>query len=500
MGGSAPARTTKAVAPARAKPKLAAAKPVVWPEVTAPRHQPGPRVYSKVRFLWIRPKPTSSVQWIAYLSLGESVRLRGGKLATAEAGKTSDCPRWLAVEPRGYVCADPAETSLDAQDSDVVAMRKGMAKWQPWPYAYGESTGTAVYLNVPPKRRQYFRESAFREHMANVKAARKATTRSQVAAIDPQLVGVDLKPTGNPPPPFLLHLGPRSRPHKTGGKYGFPEVARGSTVAYVYSFDAKDRSWILTWDRGVIPKDRIKRFTRSTFAGAAIGGAMTLPIAFLRRKSARLTTSGAAAGSWPRYERVPVQSETVQHGGKTYWRTRDGNHLLAAADVSVPRHRAKPPKMVDATRTWIDISITEGWLVAYEGPKPVYATMISPGRGGLPETGKTLLETASTPVGDYTIMGKFHTATMTSNYSDKVVHSEVPYTQNFRGPYALHAAYWHDDWGVGKSGGCVNLAPIDAMRMFAWTEPRLPPGWHGMRAVASDGAAYARATVVSLHR
>ena len=73
--------------------------------------------------------------------------------------------------------------------------------------------------------------------------------------------------------------------------------------------------------------------------------------------------------------------------------------------------------------------------------------------------------------------------------------SEVPFTQNFSGPYALHAAYWHDDWGVGKSGGCVNLAPIDARRIFAWTEPRLPPGWHGVR--AGDGV---ERTLVSLHK
>jgi len=111
-----------------------------------------------------------------------------------------------------------------------------------------------------------------------------------------------------------------------------------------------------------------------------------------------------------------------------------------------------------------------------------------------------LLETASTPAGDFAISGKFHTATMTSNYSDKVVHSEVPYTQNFSGPYALHVAYWHDDWGIGKSGGCVNLSPIDGMRLFAWTDPQLPPGWHGMRAIKSDAAHYEAATIVSLHR
>ena len=97
------------------------------------------------------------------------------------------------------------------------------------------------------------------------------------------------------------------------------------------------------------------------------------------------------------------------------------------------------------------------------------------------------------------ITGKLHTATMTSNYSDKVVHSEVPYTQNFTGPYALHVAYWHDEWGVPKSGGCVNLSPIDGMRLFQWTEPRLPQDWHAMRGIEADAEHYRAATVVSLH-
>jgi hypothetical protein len=26
----------------------------------------------------------------------------------------------------------------------------------------------------------------------------------------------------------------------------------------------------------------------------------------------------------------------------------------------------------------------------------------------------------------------------------------------------------------------VNLAPEDARRLFFWTEPQLPPGWHGV--------------------
>jgi len=63
-----------------------------------------------------------------------------------------------------------------------------------------------------------------------------------------------------------------------------------------------------------------------------------------------------------------------------------------------------------------------------------------------------------------------------------LVHSEVPWNQNFSGPYALHAAYWHDRWGELASGGCINVSPIDGRWLYEeFTEPRVPPGWHGVR-------------------
>ena len=65
-----------------------------------------------------------------------------------------------------------------------------------------------------------------------------------------------------------------------------------------------------------------------------------------------------------------------------------------------------------------------------------------------------------------------------------------------RGPHALHAAYWHDAWGERMSGGCVNLAPIDAKRLFAWSEPEVPEGWYGLRSVKEMGPA----TVVVVRR
>jgi lipoprotein-anchoring transpeptidase ErfK/SrfK len=59
---------------------------------------------------------------------------------------------------------------------------------------------------------------------------------------------------------------------------------------------------------------------------------------------------------------------------------------------------------------------------------------------------------------------------------------DVPYIQYFESGYALHAAYWHDVFGTPRSHGCVNLAPVDAHRIFFWTEPSVPDGWHAVNA------------------
>ena len=67
--------------------------------------------------------------------------------------------------------------------------------------------------------------------------------------------------------------------------------------------------------------------------------------------------------------------------------------------------------------------------------------------------------------------------------------ADVPWTVYFKRPYAIHASYWHEDFGQRKSGGCVNLSPIDGRRLFAWTEPRLPAGWHAMRGIKTDAEA-----------
>ena len=134
------------------------------------------------------------------------------------------------------------------------------------------------------------------------------------------------------------------------------------------------------------------------------------------------------------------------------------------------------PKWAQQGAKWIDINLTKQVLVAYEGKKMVYATIISSGEAGLADS-----ETSTaTRRGIFRIHTKHVSVTMDSDVvGEQFELRDVPYVQYFQDGYALHGAYWHDGFGRPKSHGCINLAPEDARRLFFWTDPPVPSGWHG---------------------
>jgi lipoprotein-anchoring transpeptidase ErfK/SrfK len=49
----------------------------------------------------------------------------------------------------------------------------------------------------------------------------------------------------------------------------------------------------------------------------------------------------------------------------------------------------------------------------------------------------------------------------------------VSWTTLFSGEgYAIHAAFWHNNFGVPRSHGCVNCLPEDAKWIFRWATPQ----------------------------
>lgn len=465
------------------------------------------RVYAKGRFTWIYQGPSERSGWIGYLTLGGSAPLRGGTRESSLVSKGATCS-WHALEGRGFVCAGGLEATLDPDDPVFVEALKGAPDLSsPWPFSYGESIGAPRYPALPSRAEQLRAEAGLDAHLALVARLRAAGAR-EVGVTFPPLVpklsvkpealldGVDLELTGTPAP-TLVPMSPFVREARAW-------VVRGSTIAYQRSFDHEGRAFVETADRALVPRDRVIPYPKSQFEGLPLREGATLPLAFARERARPLyrregATFAPTGETLARHGHAFLTGQEVVSERKRYLETKTGA-WLAADDVTVlTKSRLPVSWLLDPKRgrgTWLDVSVLGGWLVAYEREVPVFATLISPGRGGVPIPGVDPLDTASTPLGTFRVDGKFQTATMVSSSNSDIVHAEVNWVMNFHGPHALHGAYWHDVWGEPRSGGCINLSPKDGKRIFAWTAPPMPEGWHGMRSTADLGDP----TVVHVHR
>ena len=123
-------------------------------------------------------------------------------------------------------------------------------------------------------------------------------------------------------------------------------------------------------------------------------------------------------------------------------------------------------------------------LVAFEGSKPVFATLVSTGRHDDDDQAKD----HRTRPGEFRIREKHIAATMDDDIATDGPYSieDVPWIMYFNGSNALHGAFWHSQFGHEQSHGCVNLTPHDAHELFGWAGPQLPDGWHGVRATEAN--------------
>ena len=146
------------------------------------------------------------------------------------------------------------------------------------------------------------------------------------------------------------------------------------------------------------------------------------------------------------------------------WLKLAANKWIDGRRVALITYPQRPLK-VPVGEKWININLYEQVLEAFEGDSLVYATLIS---SGLPEF--------ETPTGLFRIWGKVRMAKMSGGKKgvDYYFLEDVPYHMYFSAGIAIHGAYWHDNFGMKQSHGCVNLAPRDAYWLFNWTLPRAP--------------------------
>jgi hypothetical protein len=197
-----------------------------------------------------------------------------------------------------------------------------------------------------------------------------------------------------------------------------------------------------------------------------------LPLAFVIDLDAPVfildSSKPEAIGSAERYWAFAFD-RIVARNGERYAVSSEG---FAIPTRSVRVARARPrPSGVGRDEKWIVVDLSEQTLVAYEGDRVVLATLVSSGKAG-----------HETPVGSFRIQRKYVSKTMSGDdpVDGHYEVEEVPWTMFYHRAYALHGAYWHDEFGRVRSHGCTNLAPADARWLLRWTDPPLPTGWHGI--------------------
>ncbi|MGB5714852.1 MAG: L,D-transpeptidase [Waterburya sp.] len=101
------------------------------------------------------------------------------------------------------------------------------------------------------------------------------------------------------------------------------------------------------------------------------------------------------------------------------------------------------------------MDLSEQHLFAWQGDNQIFTTIISSGKAKTP-----------THPGAYSIQRKYPQDRMRGVDYDI---PDVPHVLYFDRGYALHGAYWHNNFGTPISHGCVNLPLDNAQWLFDWT-------------------------------
>ncbi|MEM9214921.1 MAG: L,D-transpeptidase [Cyanobacteria bacterium P01_F01_bin.150] len=114
---------------------------------------------------------------------------------------------------------------------------------------------------------------------------------------------------------------------------------------------------------------------------------------------------------------------------------------------------------------WLEVDLSKQRLIAWEGNTQVYAVVISAGT-----------EFDPTLPGSFTIQSKHESARMRGEGYDGSTYdiADVPFTMYYDGNYAIHGAYWHENFGTPVSRGCINVAVNHAEWFFSWASVGTP--------------------------
>jgi hypothetical protein len=402
--------------------------------------------------------PDQRAEVLGYLRRGAMLRLSRGLRGTGCEGS------WHVVSSGGYVCAGRGVMVGTEPQSYPAAAAARVYEPLPYDYAKLKDKDTALYTKLPSP--DLVKEAADMVALARLRG-REPMLASQRPLRPAKPVKGKPKPKPGPPVQYL------------------PEVVRAMLQPGFYvsldSATAPDESGFWRTVRGDFVRlpsgDRVAISARH---GTVLPAAPRGPIALVTLANAALYTRDALKGEliqqgvFRPHEALELNPEVISRGAGKYRVTFDGRIVAESALRYLPE--IERPKIIPNSARWVAVSLERQTLVAYEGMRPVYATLVSTGKKGF-----------ETPTGVFRIQSKHVSTLMDGQVNDEAYSIEdVPWVMYFTGSVALHGAFWHERFGQVRSHGCVNLAPLDAHWLFDWAGPQLPSGFHGVLSTADQ--------------
>ena len=391
----------------------------------------------------------------------------GGRIPVFPEKVVNDACRagWYAGVQGGFICS--SEGTIDPEDprARLSATAPNLEAVLPYPYARNARNGTPLYSSVPTVDQITAYESHAEREPA--RGAADGNDRPWWQRERVQLSQVRLAELATESDGLLAR-----------------RLVQGFYIAVDREFEWESRSWYKTTKGMVAPKDRFVAVEGPSFHGVELTDEHTLPLAWPyagRDSRPRYRIEPASGvkqvGTFTRLQPVHLTGQKTEAGGRTYLQTVDQD-WVQADQVRVASAPLTLPAQLAADERWIAVDLQTQTLVALVGERPIYATLVSSGK----ETSDAATDHRS-PSGEWFIREKHVTTTMDGDgtAAGDLLYSieDVPYVMYFEGSYALHGAFWHRNFGVRMSHGCINLAPLDAKYLFFFTDPPVRAGWHG---------------------
>lgn len=220
-------------------------------------------------------------------------------------------------------------------------------------------------------------------------------------------------------------------------------------------------------DGGWIALEHIDELSPSAYAGVAVdefpalGFGWTInPVTSLSQVPSE-EEEGREIAEYDRYVVLEVLSVVTDEQRMRWFEIHPDEWISDEFFAYVDKAQANPTKGV--TDRWISVNLSEQYLVVYDQDLPVYAALVSTGK----ETGW------ATGSGIFTVYHKdesYSLFTPDPNVVGNYLIQDVPHILYYQGSFAVHGAYWHDNFGLPNSHGCVNLSPTDAEWLFNWAD------------------------------